>query len=93
MLALVALLGVACSSTINTTTLEQEVAAQVAVQREVAASEVSVDCPDSIEVSAGAVTRCSATIAGTSADIDLTQSDGDGNVEWVIVEPEAAPTP
>ena len=88
-----ALGAIACSSTINGTTLEREVAAQVAAQQQVPASEVSVDCPDAIEVSEGAVTRCSATIAGEAAEVDVTQVNGEGSVEWLLVVPEEAPAP
>ena len=87
-------LGVtACSSTINVSALEGEVASQVAVQQEVPASEVSVDCPDAIEVAEGSVTTCAATVAGASSEIEVTQIDGDGRVEWVIVEPGGEPAP
>jgi len=92
-LAAVAFLVAACSSTINVTTLEAEVAAQLAAQQQVPASEVSVDCPDSIELSEGAVTRCTATIADTAAEVDVTQVDGEGGVEWVLVVPQETPTP
>lgn len=92
-LALVALTTVACSSTINASTLEREVASQIAVQQAVPASEVSVDCPDAIEVSEGSVTRCTATIAGEAAEVDVTQLNGEGSVEWLLVTPEAAPAP
>lgn len=87
-LVLVTLGVAACSSTINGTTLEQEVASQVAAQQQVPASEVSVDCPDTIDVAQGTVTTCQATIAGEAVTIDVTQLDGDGSVEWVIVTPE-----
>lgn len=92
-LALIALTTAACSSTINAGTLEREVASQIAVQQEVPASEVSVDCPDAIEVSEGAVTRCTASIAGEAAEVDVTQLNGEGSVEWLLVVPEAAPAP
>lgn len=92
-LAFLALTTAACSSTINTGTLEREVASQIAAQQQVPASEVSVDCPDAIEVSEGAVTRCTATIAGATADVDVTQLNGEGSVEWLLVVPEEAPAP
>lgn len=92
-LGLLALGAVACSSTINVTTLENEIASQVAAQQQVPASEVSVDCPDAIEVVEGAVTTCAATVAGDSVEIEVTQLDGDGRVEWVILVPEAEPAP
>lgn len=88
-----AVVAAACSSTINTTTLEQEVAAQLAAQQQLPASEVSVDCPDTIDVSEGSVTRCAATLAGESAEVDVTQVDGSGSVEWVLVVPEEPPAP
>lgn len=90
-LVVIGVTAAACSSSINVASLESEVSAQLAVQQEVPASEVSVDCPEPIEVGQGAVTRCTATIAGESADIDVTQMDGEGRVEWVIVETTDAP--
>ena len=92
-LAAVALIAAACSSTINGTALEQEVAAQLAAQQQLPASEVSVDCPEQIDVSEGSVTRCTATLAGDPAEVDVTQTDGSGTVEWVLVVPEEPPAP
>lgn len=90
-LAAVALVAAACSSTISGTTLEREVAAQLAAQQQLPASEVSVDCPETIDVSEGAVTRCAATLAGEPAEVDVTQVDSSGTVEWVLVVPEEPP--
>lgn len=92
-LAVVSVFAVACSTSINVSTLEGEVAAQVAVQQGVPASEVTVDCPDAIELAAGTVTRCSATVAGAPAEVEVTQLDDAGRIEWVLVTPDAQPAP
>lgn len=92
-LGAVAVAAAACSSTINSATLERELASQVAAQQQLPASEVSVDCPDPIDVSEGSVTRCAATLAGEPAEVDVTQVDGSGTVEWVLVVPEESPAP
>lgn len=87
-LACVGLVAAACSSTLNVSTLERELASQIAVQQQVPASEVRVTCPESIEVAEGARTRCTATVAGNEVDVEVTQLDAEGTVEWVIDEPE-----
>lgn len=92
-LAALGLVAAACSSTINGATLNQEVAAQLAAQQQLPASEVSVDCPDTIDAAEGSVTRCAATLAGEPAEVDVTQVDGSGTVEWVLVVPEEPATP
>lgn len=92
-LVVVAVAAVACSTSINVSTLEGEVAAQLAVQQGVPASEVTVDCPDGIELAAGTVTRCSATVAGSPAEVEVTQLDDAGRIEWVLVTPADEPAP
>jgi len=92
-LSVVALGASACAKTISVSALEAEVANQIAAQQGLARSEVSVDCPEDIEVAEGTVTRCTASVTGQTVEVDVTQMDAEGSVEWLIVQPEPPATP
>lgn len=80
-LALAAL--VACTRSVNTDALEQQIAAELRTQTGV--NPTSVDCPDSVEAEAGATFTCTATADdGSTATITVTQQDDQGNLRWEV---------
>jgi hypothetical protein len=89
---------VGCSQSINVETLEQELVSQIAVQRGVGVSAVSVTCPSPVELTEGSVVECQAEVDGQPLTVTVTQTDGEGAMEWVINpdepdEPDEAPAP
>jgi hypothetical protein len=84
-----------CSQSINVGTLEQELVSQIAVQRGVGVSTVSVTCPSPVEVTEGSVVECAALVDGQPFTVTVIQTDGEGAMEWVISpdEPGDAPAP
>lgn len=73
-----------CSQAINVATLEQELASQIAVQQGIGVSTVKVVCPATVEVAEGSVVECSAVIDGASSTVTVTQTDGNGAMQWVL---------
>lgn len=88
-----ALLATGCSQAINVETLENELGAQIAVERGVGASAVKVVCPATVEVAAGSVVDCSAVIDGQSFTVTVTQTDGEGAMEWILSTGETEQVP
>lgn len=84
-----------CSQSINVETLEQELISQIAVQRGVGVSTVTVTCPSPVEVTEGSVVDCPAVVDGQPFTVTVTQTDGEGAMQWVINpdEPDEAPAP
>jgi hypothetical protein len=73
-----------CSTSIDVDTLEQSVQTGLAEQL---GGEWTVQCPDSMEIQAGLTTNCMATSdGGESVDVNITQTDDQGNVTWETVE-------
>jgi hypothetical protein len=80
---LVAVALAACTRTVNTDALEQQIAAELQAQANVTAS--SVDCPDDVEAEAGGTFTCTATADdGSTATITVTQQDDEGNLRWEV---------
>lgn len=79
-----ALLLTGCSTTIDVNTLETSVQTGLAEQL---GGEWTVQCPDSMEIQSGLTTNCMATNAdGESVDVNVTQTDDQGNVTWETAE-------
>jgi hypothetical protein len=73
----------ACTKTVNTDGLEQQIAAELEAQAGVTPS--SVDCPDDVEAEAGGTFTCTATADdGSTATITVTQQDDQGNLSWEV---------
>lgn len=87
------LLATGCSQAINVETLENELASQIAVQRGVGVSAVKVVCPATVEVAAGSVVDCSAVIDGQPFTVTVTQTDGEGAMEWILRTGETEQVP
>jgi hypothetical protein len=80
---LVAVALAACTRTVNTDALEQQIAAELQAQANVTPS--SVDCPDDVEAEAGGTFTCTATADdGSTATITVTQQDDEGNLRWEV---------
>ncbi|MGH2724858.1 MAG: DUF4333 domain-containing protein [Actinomycetota bacterium] len=88
-LVLAALLGTgACQfsfggSKLDTDKIEAEVTRGIEDQTGVAVQ--SVDCPDDVELEAGNTFTCTVTAEdGSTGQVDVTQQDDEGNVEWEL---------
>lgn len=80
--AVLAVTGAACSSTLDTQGLEEQI---VALLEERGGPEVTeVTCPDDVEAEAGATFECTATGDGVEWVVQVTQTDDQGNVEIEI---------
>lgn len=82
----VTLLGTACSSTLDTDGLEDQIRSLMEERGGPAVTEVT--CPDEIEVEAGATFECTATGDGVEWVVQVTQTDDQGNVEIEITGTE-----
>jgi len=89
-LACVAILaGSACSKTLDMPDLEAQIKDGIEEQVDVSIS--AVDCPDEVEAETGATFECKAEVSdGSSATVEVTQTDDEGNVDWVITEADPA---
>lgn len=77
-----ALLLTGCSTSIDVNTLETSVQTGLAEQL---GGDWTVQCPDSMEIQSGLTTNCMATNAdGESVDVNVTQTDDQGNVTWEV---------
>lgn len=82
----IALIGVACTSTLDTDGLEEQI---VSLMEERGGPTVTqVTCPQDIEVEAGATFECTATGEGVEWVVQVTQTDDRGNVEIEIAGTE-----
>jgi hypothetical protein len=81
--AAVASLLAACTSTLDTDGLEEQIRALLEERGGPMVTEVT--CPEDIEVEAGATFECSATGEGAEWIVQVTQADDQGNVEIEIV--------
>jgi hypothetical protein len=74
-----------CSKTLDSTGVESQVKA--AIEDRLGQTGMTVDCPDDVEVKAGATFTCTATgPSGTTATVEVTQTDDKGNLTWKIVD-------
>jgi hypothetical protein len=73
----------ACTATLDTAKLEEQIAQ--GIEEQTGATGVTVDCPDDIEAKAGDEFECQATSDdGTDATVKVTQNDDQGNVTWAV---------
>jgi Domain of unknown function (DUF4333) len=87
-LMLLAIAATACSKTLDTEGLEVELKSQIEEQTE--GTITSVDCPADVEAKAGESFECSAEEgSGATFTIRVTQRDGEGNVDWEVVDASA----
>ena len=82
-IAVIALGAPGCTRSLDTQSLEEQIASQV--REEGGPSLDEVECPDDIEVAAGGTFECSATGDGVGWTVRVVQLDDDGNVEFDIV--------
>lgn len=81
--AAVALLLPACTSTLDTDGLEEQI--RTLLEERGGPTVTEVTCPEDIEVEAGATFECAATGEGAEWVVQVTQADDQGNVEIEIV--------
>lgn len=80
--ALVLLLNGARSATLDTASIEADIAARLSAE---AGGSVTVICPDSVVVSSGSTFDCDATgDDGTHVTVVVRQTDDQGNVTWRV---------
>lgn len=71
----------ACSATLNTEPLTEEIQSKV---KEISGEdlETSVDCPSGVTAEAGSTFECTATIDGQELTIEVTQTNDDGDLTY-----------
>lgn len=79
----VASLGVACSSSLDTDGLEEQIVSLLEERGGPGVTDVT--CPEDVEVDAGATFECTATGTNVEWVVRVTQTDDRGNVEIEIV--------
>lgn len=85
-IACAALTLAACSSGgLDMTKLETTIATELQSQLDLSA-EPTVTCPEDVPIEKDNVFNCTATLDGESADIQVTQTDDQGNVKWEVVQ-------
>lgn len=72
--------------------LETTVASEMQTQLNLSATP-TVTCPDPVPMEQGNVFTCTAELDGDSIDVEVTQTDDQGNVTWKTVQPQDAVTP
>jgi hypothetical protein len=89
--AIAALTG--CSASVSTGSsnldigkLESTVASEMQTQLNLPA-EPTVTCPDPVPIEQGNVFTCTAELDGDTVDVEVTQTDDQGNVTWKTVQP------
>lgn len=76
-----------CSTTLNTGTLQSQLAEQIAARIGVPADAVTVVCPTGIAAEAGARSVCSAKVEGFTYEVTVVQTNSEGAVQWDLSEP------
>jgi len=88
--AVLAVAAAACTKTLDTDGLETELQSQIEEQTQNPIS--SVDCPADVEVETGGTFNCTAEQeSGATLTIRVTQSDDQGNVEWIVADATGDP--
>jgi hypothetical protein len=77
-IAAVALFG---AKTIDSADLESDLASQITGQAQVAEDTVEVSCPEDVEVEAGKIFECEATVEGDTTTIEVRLTDDDGGYQ------------
>lgn len=76
---------------LDTDKLEREVVKGIKAQSNI---DATVTCPDDVKIEAGDVFTCEARAAdGTTATVNVTQKDDEGNVDWRIGDGGTSTTP
>jgi hypothetical protein len=87
LLLLVVLLG-ACQVSVSDDTLDAdklELEVGRGIEEQTGIQVESVDCPDDVQIQAGDTFTCTVTAEdGSTAPVDVTQQDDEGNVTWEI---------
>lgn len=86
--AVLALAVAACTKTLDTGGLEDQLKKQI--EQQTPTTITSVDCPADVEVKKGGTFECTAVEeSGATFTIKVTQTDDQGNVEWEVVDASA----
>jgi translation initiation factor IF-1 len=85
LVAVLALSGAACARTLDRGSLEETLTSQV--RDELDEDDITVSCPDGVEVEEGSVFECTATGAdGATVTVEVTQLNDEGRVEWRLTD-------
>jgi hypothetical protein len=80
-LPLLMLVAVACSKTIDSTSLESSIKTQLATKGVPGAT---VSCPDDIKAEKGGTFTCTASAQGQTVTLQITQTDDQGHVTFKV---------
>ena len=87
LVAVLALVGVACDQVLDEPSLERTLAQQAEDWLE--EDDLTVDCPPDVPVEDGGVFTCDVRSAdGAVGTLEVTQTDDAGSVEWRIIDAE-----
>lgn len=79
-----AVVGISCTKTLDTTGLQSTLKQQLEAQ--LGAKNLTVTCPSGLKVQAGGTFQCTVAVpSSASLTVDVTQSDDKGNVTYKIV--------
>jgi hypothetical protein len=67
--------------------LETTIASEIEQQLDLSGTP-TVTCPDEVKIEKDAVFTCTAELEGDSVDVQVTQTDDEGNVTWETVQPD-----
>ena len=73
--------AVACSKTIDSTSLESSIKSQLATK---GVPDATVTCPDDIKAEKGGTFTCTAAAQGQTVTLDITQTDDEGHVTFKV---------
>jgi uncharacterized protein DUF4333 len=73
--------AVACTKTIDSTSLESSIKSQLATKGVPGAT---VTCPDDIKAEKGGTFTCTASAQGQTVTLDITQTDDQGHVTFKV---------
>ena len=78
-------LAACSSSSLDMTKLETTLATELQSQLDLSAAP-TVTCPEDVPIEKDNVFNCTAALDGETADIEVTQTDDQGNVSWEVVQ-------
>jgi Domain of unknown function (DUF4333) len=76
--------AVACTRTIDKTSLEDSIKTQL--ESSASVSGVSVTCPDNIKAEKGGTFTCTASAQGETVTLQVTQTDDQGHVTFKVAK-------
>lgn len=72
----------ACTTQLDTEQAQEEIGKQLAEQTGIAAADVSVSCPEDVDLEEGKSFDCDVTGPDGEAKAKVTMTDDEGNITW-----------